>query len=234
MHIWSEPWGKDTLVEFLHCLKILYDPRGVGLLNWAVDVNDLVSIESLDPMDVKLAPRHSFTETLSQLHSVYLVVHTAVDRQCEGLRSGGYSRDVFFNRSLPILGTAPTFEVLPRDPRSIARDLRRTYIGWDRGQRAFGQLQDLFKTWGAKPTDIQYRLLIGACASQFLYMIRGQTPAGDTVPIRAIVKEVLAKEDEYWKWLGKGGKSFLAADSLFPNITWPPLQTPYEDLQAAP
>jgi hypothetical protein len=219
VHISSEPPGQDTLIEFLHRLKTLYDSRGVGLLNLAVDINDLISVASLNPMEVKPGARQSFTETLSQLHSVYFVVHPHGVRQCEGWRSG-YCDAVFFNRSMPILGTAPAFDVLPRDPRPIAQDLRRTYTGLDRGQRAFRQLQDLFKTWSAEPKNIQYRLLLGS-----------QAPTTDGISSRASAKAWLVKEDEYWRWVAKGGKSPFGGKGAFSSMTWPPLKTPDEDLQ---
>jgi hypothetical protein len=221
MHISSEVYGQLTLVEFLHRLKTVYDSGGVGLLNLAVHVNDLLSVERLDPIDVQPAYKQSFVETLSQLRNVYFVVHAPGVRICEGWRSG-YCGDVFFNRSMPILGTSPTFEVLPRDPRPIAKDLRRTFTGQDRGQRAYGQLQDLFKTWGAEPKDIQYRLLVAS------------SPPGHVVSTRASANEWLDKEDKYWNWLAVGGKSSPGREASSSNITWPPLKLPHEDLQVVP
>ncbi|KAK4449747.1 hypothetical protein QBC34DRAFT_403934 [Podospora aff. communis PSN243] len=221
MHISSEIHGQHTLVEFLHRLKTVYDPRGVGLLNMAVDVNDLLSVDRLDPIEVQPAHKQSFAETLSQLRNVYFIEHSLGARICEGWRSG-YCGDVFFNRSLPIVGTAPSFELLPRDPRPIAKDLRRTFVGRDRGRRAYGQLQDLFKTWGAEPKEVQYRLLVGSL-----------TP-GHVVSTRASADEWLDKEDEYWNWLAVGGKSSPGREPLSADINWPPLKLPHEDLQAVP
>ncbi|KAK0653107.1 hypothetical protein B0T16DRAFT_490830 [Cercophora newfieldiana] len=215
----SHPAG-PTLLDFIHRLKTVYDPRRVGLLNLAVDTSMLNVTQPVTPRDVSPEVGQAFAETLAQLRAVYSVFHTAAGRQSEGWRSG-FTGAVFFNRSMPLIGAAPTFEVLPRDPRPIAEDLRKVYTGFSRSF-PYQALQEMFRIWGVKPAhDLEHRLLLGFTPPYRVYD-------------RDSAKRWLKKEDDHWNWCAEGGPTPGAREGSFASINWPALKIPKEDLQRVP
>ena len=221
LHLVPEPEAQETLLEFIHHLKTVHDPRRVGLRNVAFDGNSLADVLTKEPDEVDPDVRQSFRETLEQLLNVYLLNYTATGRQCEGWRSG-YCGEVFFNRSLPVLGQAPSFELLPRDPRPIDQDLRRVYTGLDHATRA-AQMGGLFHTWRARPRDAQYK-----------YLLSFQPQEPDTVYDRESARRLLKKQEDHWRWCAVGGSAPGDQSRPFGNIKWPAITIPDEDLQSVP
>jgi hypothetical protein len=161
LHISSGIWVEDILVHFLYHLRTTYDPHHVGLLNLAVDINGLNAndLSQLEPSALDPRVRAAFVETLTQLREVFFVSEQAVGRQIH--KGWGFlTHESFFNRSFPVLGTAPTFERLHRDPRPIAQDLRRmSYAGSDPRQM-LRLWQQLLNKFGVIPPQIEYRFCL--------------------------------------------------------------------------
>ena len=129
--------------EFFHDLKTVHDPQKVGLLNLAVDKEDLrdwggfihIEVDQLsDPL------RASFTETLSQLREVFFLHLQFGGRHVLGDRSGAMDSDYEVNLSLPIKTGSPSFARLERDPRPIGTGLKRLFLHHDP--------RTLLHTWG--------------------------------------------------------------------------------------
>ncbi|PWY81712.1 hypothetical protein BO94DRAFT_576643 [Aspergillus sclerotioniger CBS 115572] len=185
---------RETLVEFLHQLKHTHDPRGIGLLNLAMDGNDLNAndLYALDPADASISAerRRSFTETLTQLRQVLFVVIERVGRQVVGLHSGLLTSETFFNRSLPILSSSTTsFDRLPRDPREIADDLKHVFVGTFDPRGMFDHWGRLLRRWNVASSIVEYRVLLA-------FIPRGDS---DRVRDRGSAERWLLKEDCEWK-----------------------------------
>ncbi|MCJ1284381.1 hypothetical protein MMC26_003712 [Xylographa opegraphella] len=156
LHISPEIPVKDTLVDFLYHLKVICDPRHVGLLNLAVELNDLNAndLDMLKSSDLESRIRTVFVETLAQLHEVFLICTERAGRQILGFQSEILTAETIFNRSLPIMAMTPGFERLHHDPRPITHDLQqvtfhhliieyRFYLAFTTISRA-NQIYDLF------------------------------------------------------------------------------------------
>ena len=189
LHISAEWPAKDTLVSFLYHLKTVHDPRHVGLLNLAVDGNGLTGndLYGLPFSDLDCEVRSAFVETLTQLREVWFVSTPRYGRQIVGILSGLGTSETMFNRSFPIMTTAPTFERLHRDPRPIAQDLKA--LTGLAGSRGVIQLWlQLLRKWGICPPGIEYRFLLAF----------DPTLGGDQISDSSSAKTWLQKEDDRW------------------------------------
>jgi hypothetical protein len=159
LHIYSRIPGTNWVINFLQDLKTLYDPLHVGLRNLAIDHTDLLATgwSDLDARD-----RTAFIELITQLHEVFFLLRSAVGRTLFGLMSGMTVHDVYFNRSLPIMPLAPRFERSYRDPRPIAEDLGRFYIGMTESvpRKWYNLWRQRLREWGVSPTGIEYQWLV--------------------------------------------------------------------------
>jgi hypothetical protein len=190
LHISSELWVEDTLVDFLYHLRTTYDPHHVGLLNLAVDFNGLNANDMFQLEPSKLDPRvrAAFVETLTQLREVFLVSEQAAGRQIPKY-FGFITNEPFFNRSLPIMGqSASSFERLHRDPRPIAQDLRRMFLAGSNPRRMFHLWQQLLNRFGVIPPQIEYRL----CLSCVLPSL------GNRIYDHQSAERWLQLEEEHW------------------------------------
>jgi hypothetical protein len=180
---------KETLINFLYLLKTTYDPRGIGLLNLATDLNDLNAndLHRLHSGDLEPEVRVAFVETLAQLHEVFFVSTPRAGRHILGWLSGIPTSKTILNRSLPIMPLTPTFDRMPRDPRSVAEDLENVFLGtWD--QRAPIPLwYRLLQTWSVSAPDIRYRFLLGF-----------QPNERDQILDCESAEKFLLKEDDVW------------------------------------
>ncbi|KAI0910403.1 hypothetical protein F4823DRAFT_590026 [Ustulina deusta] len=143
--------GNDTghVVEFLHDLKTIHDPRNVGLLNLAAGLHDLAArggLCTVEPSTLDPTLRTSLTETLLQLQQVFFVQVQFTGRHLFGLDSLVPTDDNIINRSFPIETVIPSFRRLRPDPRPIEQylgnvfvnvDPRRMLLAWRRLLRAF-------------------------------------------------------------------------------------------------
>lgn len=147
----------DYLLDFLLDLKTTYDPRHVGLLNLAVDTNDLLHFEW---SDFDFRGKHAFLDTIKQLQEVFFLFRQRYGRTNFGLATGVDTNEFFFARSVPIMPLTPSFERLQRDPRPIAQDLKKLHLGTTdprEGPAAWGRL---LRQWGVSPAGTEYKYLL--------------------------------------------------------------------------
>ncbi|KAI0426699.1 hypothetical protein F5Y09DRAFT_333918 [Xylaria sp. FL1042] len=152
--------GIDTgrVVEFLHDLKNVHDPRNVGLLNLATGINDLTArggLCTIKPSTLNHRLKTSLTETLLQLRQVFFVQVQFTGRQLFGLGSLGPTDENVINRSFPIETVIPSFSRLSPDPRPIEKylgkvfvnvDPRRMFIAWRQLLGSFLGVDDVSQT----------------------------------------------------------------------------------------
>ena len=161
LYISAEWPARDTFIPFLYRLKTIHDPRHIGLLNLAIDGRDLTGndIHGVQLWQFKSEIKSAFIETLTQLREVWFVSTPLVGRQIVGPLSGFGIAGAMFNRSFPILSTLPTFERLPRDPRSISKDLENTF-GLGSSREDLQYWLGLLKRWQISPQEVRYRFFL--------------------------------------------------------------------------
>ena len=208
LHVIAEWPAKGTLIAFISRLKTIHDPRHIGLLNLAIDGNGLNGndIMGVQPTEIKPEMRSAFTETLTQLREVWLVSTPLVGRQIVGPLSGFGTAGNRFNRSFPILSTPPSFERLPRDPRSISKDLEFT-SGLDRSRDTLHYWLRLLKKWQITPLRISYHF----------YLAFNPRIAGGNISDQVSAKAWLQKQEDQWNGLAPRDK-FLPDDV---EAKWP-------------
>ena len=209
LYINAEWPAKDTLIAFIHRLKTIHDPRHVGLLNLAIAINGLNGndIIGVKPSALESDTRSAFVETLTQLGEVWFVSTPLVGRQIVGPLSGFGTAGAMFNRAFPILSTLSTFERLPRDPRSISKDLENT-SGLASSRDALEYWLRLLKKWQISPQKVMYRFFLA-----FDPRVVGGSNISNQVSARAWLQ---TQEDQ---WNGKGpGDDFLPKDV---EAKWP-------------
>ena len=189
LHISADWPAKDTLISFLYHLKTIHDPRHVGLLNLAVDGNDLTGndVYSLQSSDLDSEARSAFVETLTQLREVWFVSYPRYGRQIVGILSGLGTSETVFNRSLPVMTASPTFERLHRDPRPIGKDLK-ALTGFFNPRDVAGLWLRLLKKWRTCPPEIEYRFLLAF----------DPTLGGGQISDRKSANAWLQKDDDQW------------------------------------
>lgn len=181
----------DCLVEFLHYLKTVYDPIGVGLLNLAADLNNIGSFKESDMEDIESPSKESFLATINQLQEVFILHKLAVGRRNTGLLGGMTVNDVFFNGSLPIMPLHPHFERLGTDPRPIKQDLARVYLGNSSPPEALDRWRIALMQWGLDPDQSQAKVS---------YLVAFSQGGGeDAVYDRETATRWLQKEYEMWE-----------------------------------
>ena len=208
LYISAEWPAKGTLIAFIYRLKTIYDPRHVGLLKLAIDGNGLTGndINGVQPLEVKSEIRSAFMETLTQLREVWIVSTPVVGRQIVGPLSGFGTAGAIFNRAFPILSTSPTFERLPRDPRSISKDLENT-SGLGSSRDALQYWLRLLKKWQISPQKLTYRFFLAFDPRMTEGNISDQVSA----------KAWLQKQEDQWNGQGPSD-GFLPKDV---KAKWP-------------
>ncbi|KAI0835897.1 hypothetical protein F5Y06DRAFT_274702 [Hypoxylon sp. FL0890] len=152
------------IAELFHDLKTIHDPRGVGLLNLAVDRGSLTGGFGLCTIDLSaLNPlvKSSFTETLTQLREVFFVQVQRTGRHVFGYRSGALTPENQMNLSFPIFTMGPGFDRLDRDPRPIEQDLAKVFVNVDPRPmlHAWGRL--FYNYFGGRVIpETEYRVLL--------------------------------------------------------------------------
>lgn len=163
LHITPEPPVKNTLVGFLYHLKTIYDLRRIGLLNLVIDLNDLNAndLYKLESSDLDPNARTAFVDTLMQLQEVFFISTPRAGRQILGIMSNLPTTEILFNRSFPIIAKVPNFKRLQRDPRPVAEDLKKIFVGTFPPLQTLDLWTRLLKKWRVSPTQIEYRFLLG-------------------------------------------------------------------------
>ncbi|KAI9150456.1 hypothetical protein HJFPF1_10222 [Paramyrothecium foliicola] len=151
------------VIDFIHDLKTVHDPRRVGLLSLALDNNGLKGDEGLcktNPAMLSVAIRTSFQETLRQLRQVFFIHLQSTGRHVFGFSSGAQSSEMHQNMAFPIMGMALNFDRLRPDPRPIERDLGKVFLDRDPREMVHAWRQLLHSWIGASPTKLEERILI--------------------------------------------------------------------------
>ncbi|RYP92527.1 hypothetical protein DL770_001393 [Monosporascus sp. CRB-9-2] len=164
------------VVDFLHDLKTIHDPRYVGLLNLAIDINGLIGgggLCTIDPFVLDPLLKTSFTETLIQLREVFFVQAQGAVRHILGLWRGLPPSENLVNLSFPIAAMMPTFDRLRPDPRLIGPDLGKVYVNSDpRGMLyAWGRLVYNYFGGGVIP-QTEHRVLLTFAPRHNIYDYR--------------------------------------------------------------
>ena len=208
LYISAEWPAKDTLIAFIYRLKTIYDPRHIGLLNLAIDGSGLNGndINGVQPLEVKSEIRSAFIETLTQLREVWIVSTPVVGRQIVGSLSGFGTSGAMFNRAFPILSTLSTFERLPRDPRSISKDLENT-SGLGSSRDVLQYWLRLLKKWHISPQKFRYRF----------FLAFDPRMAGGNISDQVSAKAWLQKQEDQWNGQGPSD-GFLPKDV---KVKWP-------------
>ena len=208
LYISAEWPAKDTLIAFIYRLKTIYDPRHIGLLNLAIDGSGLNGndVNGVQPLEVKSEIRSAFIETLTQLREVWIVSTPVVGRQIVGPLSGFGTAGAMFNRAFPIMGTLPTFERLPRDPRSISKDLENT-SGLGSSRDVLQYWLRLLKKWQISPQKLGYRF----------FLAFDPRMTGGNISDHVSAKAWLQKQEDQWNGQGPSD-GFLPKDV---NVKWP-------------
>ena len=208
LYINAEWPAKDTLIAFIYRLKTMYDPRHIGVLNLAIDGNGLTGndINGVQPLEVKPEIRSAFIETLTQLREVWIVSTPVVGRQIAGPLSGFGTAGAMFNRAFPILSTLSTFERLPRDPRSISKDLENT-SGLGSSRDVLQYWLRLLMKWHISPQKLRYRF----------FLAFDPKLAGGDISDQVSAKVWLQKQEDQWNGQGPSD-GFLPEDV---EMKWP-------------
>lgn len=156
---------KRSFVDFVLALRS-HDSKNVGLLNLAMDINDLgcdalrdAPLDGLDP-----APRDDFTQTLSALKQVFFMSIEGAGRMYLGPLHGiPGMNDWEMLRSMPIKGSVPRFQRIKSDPRKIEEDLKKVYLGTFEPRKMIVRWRKILKKYSVNTQPgVQYRFLL-AC-----------------------------------------------------------------------
>ncbi|RYP70691.1 hypothetical protein DL771_005295 [Monosporascus sp. 5C6A] len=192
LYIRIDPFtGNDAVqfVDFLHDFKTIHDPRYVGLLNLAIDINGLrgsAGLCGIDPFVLDPLLKTSFTETLTRLREVFFVQVQRTGRHVLGFFRGLPPSENLVNLSFPIAAMVPTFDRLRPDPRLIGPDLGKVYLDSDpRGMLyAWGRL--VYNYFGGRVIpQTEHRVLLAFAPHHNIYDYRD-------------AEEWLQKEEDYW------------------------------------
>ena len=190
---------KENLVRFLHDLKTVHDPLHEGLRNLAVAMGTLSMWDTRRdvPLEINDDDRAAFAATLAQLREVFFVLAPHEGRQNFGQFRGMNCRQKFYNRSVPILARVPTFERC-RDPRPIAEDLKRVYVGVVDPRFMVSLWHQMLQQLDVpKPSTTHYQYLVAFTPS----LEPGR------VPDLTSVKTWLRKEESWWREEGDPSQS---------------------------
>ncbi|OTA54487.1 hypothetical protein K449DRAFT_417022 [Hypoxylon sp. EC38] len=152
------------IANFLHDLKTLHDPEGVGLLNLAIDANGLTGgfgLCTIDHSTLDPPVQSSYIETLIKLQEVFFVQLQRTGRLVFGYGSGALTPTNQLNLSFPIFAMEPNFNRLDPDPRSISWDLGKVFVNADTRSMicAWGRL--FYNYFGGHVVpETEYRVLL--------------------------------------------------------------------------
>lgn len=149
---------RQSLIDFLWDLKA-YDPRGVGLLKLAVDLQGFCAhdLQYLKRSDVLLIrQRQALVETLSQLEEVWFVYMEA-GRVLHKPPTEGPDDIV------PFGGGMAAFDRVGPDRRDgVEAELRQLYMGSVDPRELIWRWKRLLRTWEVRhpPGQVKYRLMV--------------------------------------------------------------------------
>jgi hypothetical protein len=205
------PNTSALLPPFLHDLRTLYDPRGVGLQNLVVSLSSdggEGSLLDLEPSTILPRFHESVKHTFQQLQEVFFYDTHGVGRYSLGLTcciSDGW----WFNRSVPLHTRIPTFERFTTDPRPISADLEKQYMGEQNWREIFQRYQRMLSRFSVAPAQIttQFKIMIAHESNFAVGEIRGREDAERWLKVDC---------ERWWvdrsKWPDRGREVFEGQD----------------------
>lgn len=164
LHIVADAPVKETFIDFLWDLK-QYDPRDVGLLKLAVDLEGFCAsdLQYLKRSDLFLIrQRSALVETLSQLKEVWFI-NSQSSRKAIKYQKGIPPTGLDSNWALPLSGGGPAFERIGPDQRhGLEQQLEQVYMGDIDPREILFRFRRLLRTWEVehKSGQVQYRLVV--------------------------------------------------------------------------
>ncbi|KAI0486644.1 hypothetical protein F4859DRAFT_308683 [Xylaria cf. heliscus] len=160
-------WFEEThhLPDFLSAI-VAYDSRRVGLCNIAISLTNIRSKLEADDANKYQCPE--FIKTINNIQEFYLITETN-SYYLESLKDR-YNDHVAHHISgegtpitqtfCPLMSSFPAFDILPRDPRPIERDLVRLFLGSNHMTQEISDWKLLLKDdWGLDPSQVECRVL---------------------------------------------------------------------------
>lgn len=166
LHIVADAPVKETFIDFVWDLK-QYDPRDVGLLKLAIDLegfcaNDLQYLKRSDLFLIR--QRSALVETLSQLQEVWFInSQSQSSRKGIKYQTGIPATGSDSNWALPLRGGGPAFERTGPDQRhGLEQQLEQVYMGDIDPREILFRFRRLLRTWEVehKSGQVQYRLVV--------------------------------------------------------------------------
>lgn len=159
------PLYQTALAALMIHIKTCLDPRRIGILNLALDLDYLsqwgVRRDMPQPWDSSnLSERRAFVEAIESLQEAFFITRPKVGRQIIPWVSGIDMSEVVFNRSIPIHTQAPAFVRFSRDPRPIEEDLRKVFAYDTHPQTALQPWHALLEDLGATACQARYSWLL--------------------------------------------------------------------------
>ncbi|KAK0730230.1 hypothetical protein B0H67DRAFT_561124 [Lasiosphaeris hirsuta] len=146
--------------SFVHDLKA-HDPRGVGLVNLALDTNgisflheSLVGSYARVQAELAVPCRASLVDTLSQLRNVVWMADSHYGRAIMGPLQDFGDAGVRFNHSMPVKPATSAFDLWSRDPRPAAQvgpDLRYVLTAGRDPRQMHVQWTEVLQRWSIVP-----------------------------------------------------------------------------------
>ncbi|KAI3319854.1 hypothetical protein HD806DRAFT_525170 [Xylariaceae sp. AK1471] len=170
--LWFEHMDHPThLTDFVSTI-LMYDSRRIGLCNMAFSLCNIRGTLEADDPDKYKCP--TFIETISNIREFYLITETNsyyLDSAKERYNDQAshnvpapavqpfHHRTPIAQKLSPLMSSIPTFDLLHRDPRPIAQDLSRLFLGFDDIPQEISDWKLLLREWGVDPSHVESRVL---------------------------------------------------------------------------
>ena len=154
------PPAEHTFVDFVHDLKA-YDPKDIGLLNLALDINSMKRLHCLAEI-CEPSAKASFVATLGRLQEIIWVSESVSGRAILGPLDNFQGVGVRFNHSMPVKASTPTFH-LERDQRAIGPDLRYVLTACSDPRHMIVQWRQVLAKWEVQQVVPPRERVLFAC-----------------------------------------------------------------------
>ncbi|KAI1135535.1 hypothetical protein F5Y05DRAFT_174436 [Hypoxylon sp. FL0543] len=173
------------------------DPRGVGILRLALDMNDLTYIHGyLSFRRVNPQKRKVFMAAISQLDEVFFMKTGEIRPNVFGRREVDVNERATFLRALPVASEVSSFDLIARDPRPIADGLDLVFVGRSDGLKMVFVWHKLLRRWARRGLEQPPR-------AKYHFLLSSGTYKKQKVVDRATAEDWLREEDMYWaRFLG--------------------------------
>ncbi|KAI0460681.1 hypothetical protein F5B21DRAFT_452860 [Xylaria acuta] len=158
-------WFEDTyhLLDFISAV-VTYDSRRIGLRNIATSLANIRSrLEAGDPNEYRCP---GFTKTINNIREFFLITATN-SYYLESVKERYNDHVARHDNGMPItqtfcplMSSFPAFDLLPRDPRPIERDLVRLFLGFNNIAQEVSNWERMLCEWGIDdPSQVECRVL---------------------------------------------------------------------------